>query len=136
MKNKLAITALFLMCINVNVYSDLGDKWKDGLSSAFEKELGQESKRTFSTRFKAEFLWDVLSELNYVEHDISGARTTLFNGELVKKYTPYNKTERRMSGVHVEVSDSVFQYFDSYAGKSHALMTRWNSLAQFKTQGN
>jgi len=41
-----------------------------------------------------------------------------------------------MSGVHVEVSDSVFQYFDSYAGKSHALMTRWNSLAQFKTQGN
>jgi len=36
MKNKLAFTALFLMCINVNVYSDLGDKWKDGLSSAFE----------------------------------------------------------------------------------------------------
>jgi len=36
-----------------------------------------------------------------------------------------------MLGVHVEVSDSVFQYFDSYAGKSHALMTRWNSLAQF-----
>jgi hypothetical protein len=111
--------------------SDLGVKWKEGLFSIFERELDQESKRSFSSRFKAEFLWDAINEVGLMNYRISGARTVLFNGELAKNYIPYKNTEHQILGIHVEFSDSVIQYFDTYAGRSHSLMTEWNSYSQY-----
>ncbi|MEQ9308003.1 MAG: hypothetical protein RLN90_01010 [Balneolaceae bacterium] len=94
----------------------------------FEKEKELE----YSTRHKAEFLLDLLLLENEELSFTGGPRTELFNGKIFRAYTPYinSKPKDLIIGFHVELEDTVNQYFKTYAGKSHAKMAEWNSYVQ------
>lgn len=117
--------------------TESGNPWETGLHALFAEELGLDKNQEYSTRMKSEFLWDAMHQSGLLDFAIGGPRTKLFNGALSREYVPYrllNKTTPKMSnvlGLHVEFSDSVHHYHESYAGSSHALMTSWNSYSQY-----
>ncbi|MEX0721257.1 MAG: hypothetical protein WD059_11355 [Balneolaceae bacterium] len=107
-------------------------EWEENLKLVFAHELGLKSKKSYSTRMKSEFLWDVLTKTGEIDYNIGGPRTRSFNGELARGYVPYRAEEisPKVLGLHVEFSDSVHHFLDGHPGSSHALMTGWNSYAQ------
>jgi len=109
----------------------LHPKWVEGFQSVFEQKLVDEATRYYSTRLKAEFLWDVLNELEPFEYQIAGARTELFNNELARRYIPQRPSGKKMVGMNIDFWDLVQQYLDSQVAYSHALLTQWNSYAQY-----
>jgi hypothetical protein len=115
------------------LYNDdrLHPKWVEGFYSVFGQKLVDEATRAYSTRMKAEFLWDVLNELDPFEYQIAGARTELFNNELARRYTPQRPTDKKMVGLNIDFWDQVQQYMESQVAYSHALLAQWNSYAQY-----
>lgn len=115
------------------LYNDdrLHPKWIEGFYSVFGQKLVDEATRTYSTRMKTEFLWDVLNELEPFEYQIAGARTELFNNELARRYTPQRPSGKKMVGLNIDFWDLVQQYLDSQVAYSHALLTQWNSYSQY-----
>lgn len=111
--------------------SRLDPKWVEGFYSVFGQKLVDEATRNYSTRMKTEFLWDVLNELEPFEYQIAGPRTELFNNELARRYTPQRPTGKKMVGLNIDFWDQVQQYMDSQVAYSHALLTQWNSYAQY-----
>lgn len=111
--------------------NSLHPKWIEGLQSVFEQEFLEEPTRYYSTRVKAEFLWDVLNELESYEYQIAGARTELFNNELARRYIPQRPSGNKIVGMHLDFLESVQQYFDTNVGRVHFLMTQWNGYAQY-----
>lgn len=104
----------------------------ENLALHYPELFGKEKELDFSTRHKAEFLLDLILLENKELSFIGGPRIELFNGELLRTYTPYTHTESQelIVGFHVELEDSINQYFKTYAGKSHAKMVEWNSYIQ------
>jgi hypothetical protein len=76
-----------------------------------------------------------MNEYNFLDHNIGGPRTKLIKGRLGRDYYPYkvqkNGLRSNVLALHVDFSDSVKSLHQSYAGKSHALMTNWISYANF-----
>lgn len=107
--------------------------WTEGIKLLFAKELDLPIPKQYSTRLKTEFLWDILNETRILNYDISGPRTEIFNNKLAKRYVPnpQKKEPEMVLGLHVDFSDTVFSYLMSYPGGSHALMSEWNSYAQY-----
>ena len=107
--------------------------WLKGLEYVFAEELGVRKKQEYSTRMKSEFLWDLLVESGEILYSMGGPRTFLFNGELAKRYTPYEVEDGMPEAIaiHAEFTDTVTAYFESYPGGSHALMASWISYAEF-----
>ncbi len=108
----------------------------ENLALHYPELFGKEKELDFSTRHKAEFLLDLLLLENEKLSFNGGPRTELFNGKLLRTYTPYTHTESQelIVGFHVELEDTINHYFKTYAGKSHAKMVEWNSFVQ--TSGN
>jgi hypothetical protein len=104
----------------------------ENLAIQYPELFGNEKELDFSTRHKAEFLLDLKLLENKELSFVGGPRTELFNGKLIRTYTPYTITESQelIVGFHVELGDSINHYFKTYAGRSHAKMVEWNSYIQ------
>ena len=105
--------------------------WGEGLNAIFAQKYYDNESRYYSSRMKTEFLWDILNERTPFEYQIAGPRTEIFNGELARRYVPQRPSGRTLIGMNLDFWDAVQQYLDSQMAYSHALMTEWNSYAQY-----
>ncbi len=108
------------------------EAYLENLALQYPDLFGRENELEYSTRHKAEFLLDLMLLENEGLSFNGGPRIELFNGKLFRAYTPYinSKPKDLIIGFHVELEDSVNQYFKTYAGKSHAKMVEWNGYVQ------
>lgn len=108
------------------------ETYLENLELQYPTLFGLSNELDYSTRHKAEFLLDLILFDNEASSFTGGPRTELFNGKLFRTYSPYKLSDPKdlIIGFHVELEDSVDQYFNTYAGKSHAKMVEWNSYIQ------
>ena len=106
---------------------------KDASAEAFLEIT--ESNR-YSTRMKAEWAADLLNDIRLTygprlkAHPLTiEANLQTNNRDVFRFYIPPDKMNKSVIAMHTEFSDTVNSYSKTYAGRSHARMVHWNSLA-------
>lgn len=92
--------------------------------------LDDENRSRYSTRKQAELLLDLRNRTNPMH--VNGPRLSLHAGRLVQHYRPQlpvdpSKPKKLVVLLHAEFDDSVTSYWNTYAGRSHALMADWTA---------
>jgi hypothetical protein len=77
----------------------LSRTWKNGLRAMFIESSMDESAQNYSTRMKAEFLWDVLQVITPFGYNIAGPRMEIFNGTLARRYIPQRPNGEIIVGI-------------------------------------
>ncbi|HMB98672.1 MAG TPA: hypothetical protein VKM36_09330 [Balneolaceae bacterium] len=103
--------------------------------SSAEAFLKISNSNSYSTRMKAEWAADLMKELNLTSgprmkvHAANREAGRSQEKNVFRFYLPPAHTKRGVIAMHTEFSESVNSYSQTYAGRSHARMVHWNSLA-------
>lgn len=103
--------------------------------SSAEAFLKLSDSNSYSTRMKAEWAADLIKEIQLTHgprmkaHPSDNGANHTRPENVFRFYLPPDDTHGGVTAMHTEFSESVNSYSQTYAGRSHARMVHWNSLA-------
>jgi len=120
---------------NYPIWSESGADAIRRRVKAFDQELvlSETNRPRYSTRKQAELLLD-LREFVRSGRNRPGPRLSEHAGRLVQHYRPQlpvdpSRPKKLVVLLHAEFEDSVTSYWNTYAGRSHALMADWTAAS-------